>query len=56
MVWVIALKPYTYDLYEMLSGYVVGFLGTIVVSLMTQPPVGAAEEMTAIRREIADSR
>jgi sodium/proline symporter len=37
-VWVLAFKERFYDLYEMIPGFAAGFLATIVVSLMTEPP------------------
>ncbi|MGB5579785.1 MAG: sodium/proline symporter, partial [Woeseia sp.] len=44
VLWVLFMKPYTYDLYEMIPGFVVGMLLTIVVSRLTQeryPPPAA---------------
>ena len=52
IVWVLALKPYTYDLYEMIPGFIVGFGLTIGVSLVTDPPEGAAEEFDAVWRQL----
>ena len=52
IVWVLAFKPYTYDLYELIPGFIVGFLLTIGVSLVTTPPEGAAEEFDAVWHEL----
>ena len=52
MLWVVLFKEGFYDLYEMLPGFAAGFAVTIGVSLFTQPPEGAAEELAAIREEI----
>lgn len=52
IVWVLAFKPYTYDLYELIPGFIVGFLLTIGVSLITTPPEGAAEEFDAVWHEL----
>ena len=48
VIWRLALKPYFYDLYEMIPGFAAGFLATIVVSLLTEPPEGADEEFDAV--------
>lgn len=50
IVWVVALKPYTYDLYEMIPGFAVGFLVTIGVSLATQPDPQALADFDDIAR------
>ncbi|MDH3732501.1 MAG: sodium/proline symporter [Gemmatimonadota bacterium] len=50
--WVVWFKDGFYDLYEMLPGFAAGLLATIGVSLLTQPPEGASEEMAEIRAEI----
>ncbi len=52
VVWVIALKQHFYDLYEMIPGFAAGFLATIVVSLLTEPPEGADEEFEEVWRTI----
>ncbi len=52
IVWVLAFKPYTYDLYELIPGFIVGFGLTIGVSLLTEPPEGAAEEFDEVWQEI----
>ncbi|MDX1579199.1 MAG: sodium/proline symporter [Gemmatimonadota bacterium] len=55
VVWVVWLKEGFYDLYEMLPGFAAGFLCTIGVSLLTEPPEGAAEEMAEIRSELGSA-
>ena len=52
IIWVLALKPYTYNLYEMIPGFIVGFGLTIGVSLVTEPPEGAAEEFDAVWQQL----
>ena len=52
VVWVIWFKERFYDLYEMIPGFTVGFLLTVGVSLATQPPEGAAEELQEIRASL----
>ncbi|MCH7783165.1 sodium/proline symporter [candidate division KSB1 bacterium] len=44
MVWVIAFSEST-GLYEMIPGFISSFLIAYVVSLFTQPPAGAAQEL-----------
>jgi Na+/proline symporter len=53
--WVLFFKADFYDLYEMLPGFAAGILATVVVSLLTDPPEGAAEEFDDVRRAIAAS-
>jgi sodium/proline symporter len=52
MIWAVWLKPYTLDLYEMIPGFAAGLLATILVSLFTTPPPGAAEEFDAVHDAI----
>lgn len=52
VLWVLFVKEHFYDLYEMLPGFAAGFLATIVVSLITQPPEGAAEEHASVWKAI----
>jgi SSS family transporter len=52
VIWVVVFKERFYDLYEMLPGFAAGLLFTVGVSLMTKPPVGAAEEMREIHAEV----
>ena len=42
------------NLYEMLSGFLVGFLFTIGVSLLTEAPEGAAEEHEKVWRAVGN--
>ena len=46
----IFFKEGFYDLYEMLPGFAAGFLCTIGVSLITEPPEGTAVEFNAVRK------
>ena len=50
--WVLFFKSSFYDLYEMIPGFAAGLLATILVSLMTKPPEGAAEELDEIRAAV----
>jgi sodium/proline symporter len=52
VLWVVAFKSRFLDLYEMIPGFVAGFAATIVVSLLTKAPPGAAEEMAAVRMQV----
>ena len=49
VIWVLVFKDSFYDLYEMLPGFFAGFVATIGVSLLTEPPAGAAGELEAMR-------
>ncbi len=49
VIWVLVFKDSFYDLYEMLPGFFAGFVATIGVSLLTEPPPGAAGELEAMR-------
>ena len=44
MIWVLFLKEWSYDLYEMIPGFLVGFALTVGVSLLTEVPEGVGEE------------
>jgi sodium/proline symporter len=48
VLWVIFFKAATYDLYEMIPGFLSGLALTVGVSLMTRPPEGAAEELESV--------
>jgi Na+/proline symporter len=50
--WVVFFKEGFYNLYEMLPGFAAGFLLTIGVSLCSEPPEGAEEEMEAVRKAV----
>lgn len=52
ILWVLALKPLTYDLYEMIPGVLVGLAVTVGVSLATEPPEGAAAEWEAVHAKL----
>lgn len=52
VVWILTLKSSFYDLYEMIPGVAAGLLATIIVSLRTQPPVGAEEDFEAVWLEV----
>jgi len=52
MAWVVWFKPLFWDLYEMIPGVGVGLAVTLLVSLMTTPPEGAAEELASVHREV----
>ena len=52
ILWVVAFKAQFYDLYEMLPGFFVGGALTILVSLYTTPPEGAAEEFESVKRAV----
>ena len=51
--WVQFFKADFYNLYEMIPGFLSGLVATVVVSLMTEPPEGAAEELAAMRDQLA---
>ncbi len=51
VVWVLAFKTRTYELYEMLPGFAVAFALTIGVSLVTSAPDGVDEDFAAVERE-----
>ena len=52
IVWVLFFKARFFDLYEMIPGFVLGFAGTIGVSLLTRPPEGAGEELASVRAAV----
>ncbi len=49
VIWVVAFKEHFYDLYEMIPGFAAGFAATVGVSLVTEPPERAAEELDEVR-------
>ncbi len=55
MLWVVFFKEATYDLYEMIPGFLAGLALTIGVSLMTTPPEGAATELESVWRAVGRS-
>ena len=52
MIWVLFLKEWSYDLYEMIPGFLVGFGLTVGVSLFTEVPEGAEEEFDEVHRAL----
>jgi sodium/proline symporter len=48
--WVLFIKAGFYELYEMIPGVLAGVAATIVVSLRTAAPAGAAEDFAAVHR------
>jgi sodium/proline symporter len=52
VLWVLLFKSQFYDLYEMIPGFTMGFLATILVSLYTQKPVGAEQEFHDVHRAV----
>jgi len=52
VVWVVVFKAQCYDLYEMIPGFVVGSGLTVLVSLFTRPPEGAAEEFESVKSAV----
>jgi len=52
VLWVALFKERFFDLYEMIPGFAAGFVLTIGVSLITDPPQGVEEEMAQVRREM----
>jgi Na+/proline symporter len=44
VLWVVFLKAYTYDLYEMIPGFLAGTSVTIAVSLLTRPDAETVRE------------
>jgi Na+/proline symporter len=52
VLWVKYFKEQTYDLYEMIPGFAVGFALTIGVSRFTKVPPGVAVDFEAAWREV----
>ncbi len=52
VLWVLLLKPYTYELYEMVPGFAVGLAVTIGVSLAGSPPAGIDNDFDTIREQL----
>jgi sodium/proline symporter len=52
VLWVILFKARTYELYEMIPGFVVAAFATVAVSIATEPPEGAAAEMDEVRQAL----
>jgi sodium/proline symporter len=53
--WVLFFKSGFYELYEMIPGFLAGLVFTAGVSLMTEPPTGAAEEHEAVWHEVGSA-
>ena len=53
--WVLWFKSQYYDLYEMIPGFIVGIVLTVVVSLWTEPNEEAMEEFAEVHRELKAS-
>ena len=56
VVWVIQFKEAYYDLYELIPGLIAGTAATVIVSLRTEPPEGAAEEYEDVHATVRGSR
>ena len=52
VVWGLLIKPDIVDLYEIIPGLLVGFAVVVAVSLRTEPPAGASEELQDVRRAV----
>jgi Na+/proline symporter len=52
VVWTIWFKERFYDLYEMIPGFIAGFVCTISVSLMTDVDRDIADEVDSVRRAV----
>ncbi|MGY8814597.1 MAG: sodium/proline symporter [Gammaproteobacteria bacterium] len=52
VLWVLVLKEHFYDLYEMIPGFAMGFLVTIIVSLFTKKPEGAHDEFHSVHKAV----
>ena len=52
VVWVLVFKVSYYDLYELIPGLIAGLAATVIVSLWTSPPEGAAEEFEDVHAAI----
>jgi len=52
VIWLLLLKEWSYNLYEMIPGFLVGFALTVGVSLFTEAPEGAGEEFDAVHRAL----
>jgi sodium/proline symporter len=50
--WVLLFKEHFHDLYEMIPGVAAGLAATILVSLATRPPEGAASEFDAVHATV----
>ena len=53
IIWVLLFKEWSYDLYEMIPGFLVGFGLTVGVSLFTKVPEGVEEEFDEVHEALA---
>lgn len=53
MIWVLYFKEWSYNLYEMIPGFLVGFGLTVGWSLLSETPKGAEEEFDAVHRALS---
>ncbi len=53
--WVLFFKSGFHDLYEMIPGFAAGLAATVGVSLLTEPPAGAGDEMDEVHREVGSA-
>ena len=51
IIWVIAFKSRTFDLYEMIPGFAIGTVTTVLVSLLTRPDADALRDFDEIRAQ-----
>ncbi len=52
VLWVLVFKERFYDLYEMIPGFAMGFLATILVSIFTTKPPGVDEEFESVHSAV----
>ena len=52
VIWVVFFKAQFYDLYEMIPGFLIGSIMTVLVSLFTEPPEGAIAEFESVKRSL----
>ena len=50
--WVVLFKASYHDLYELIPGLIAGTAATVVVSLWTSPPEGAAAEFDDVHAAV----
>jgi sodium/proline symporter len=55
VVWVLAFKTSYYELYELIPGLIAGLAVTVIVSLWTRPPEGAAAEFDDVHAAVRGS-
>ena len=52
MLWVLFFKERFFDLYEMIPGFLMGLIVTLLVSRCTSPPEGAEAEMESVKEVV----